>query len=224
MSRIANRTIAYSEIGKWFRGALRQGDPTPSNEALDRLAREFQVLLNRANNAELRRIGKLTPRDEKDASLAEWHSERIQKLGSAAKALIDAANEYERDIGNVFQAPDRDWSMDELREMLLGIAVFAGPVEPAAPVRGRRAVPWHDAASKFAKLVAQAMRDVGYSGSLRITDPGSVTSVVTAAAISWAYGKKLSPEGLVTNMRKRRRGKSAGQELWPFPKSPKSRQ
>jgi len=174
---------------------------------MDRLARELQILLNRANNAEHRRAGTLEPGTEKNVSLNEWIQRRTRKLGDAAKALIEASYEYERDVGTVLQCPDRDWSMEEIQEMLLGMSALAGPRSASVARRGRRPVPWKDAARKFGRLVAVAMREAGYSGRLEIADPESVTAIVTAAAISWAYDQKLTPEGLVTNMRDRQRGK-----------------
>ena len=206
MSRVAKNSAAYSAIGRWFNSALKRHDPRPAADVMDRLARELQILLNRANNAEHRRAGTLNPGTERDVSLDEWLQRRTRKLGDAAKALVEASYEYERDVGTVVQCPDRDWSMEELQEMLLGMSALAGPRNPSTTRLGRRPVPWKDAARRFGRLVAVAMREAGYSGRLEIADPESVTAIVTAAAISWAYNKKLTPEGLVTNMRDRQRG------------------
>ena len=46
-----------SEVLRWFEEALRANDPKPSHVDCERLARQFQVIVNRQNNAELERLG-----------------------------------------------------------------------------------------------------------------------------------------------------------------------
>ena len=112
-----------------------------------------------------------------------------------AVELRAAATELEDYDGNyTWPSPAGDVSLQNLFEILNTIVPFAVP-EPPGAGQGRPRVPWRDAGRGFARSVKLALTEVGYDGRLEVTDSESVTTVIAAAAISWAYEQKVSLQG-----------------------------
>ena len=157
MSRFAKRVVSYRQIGAWFNRALDRSEPRPSEAVLDRLARRLQILLNQANNSELERAGPVPLNKLKDVSEKEWKKRKVQKVGTAAKKLMDATVELENYAGPNLPCPGGDVSLPELQETLLKITFFAPAPGPTTPARGRPPAPWRDPGLKFVTLVRAAI-------------------------------------------------------------------
>jgi hypothetical protein len=214
MSRYAKNTIPYKVLPTWFDRALKSTDPRPSDATLDCLSREFKELFHRANNAELQRDARAGNRNVplsklKDVSPAEWADARIEAVERGAANLLAATIELERYAPEYgWEYADGDVSLPELQETLRRVKRHGTRAPRRKPTRGRPPVPWREAGRQFAQAVIREMRAVGYKGRLGIRDAESVTAVVAARAISWAYHKRLSPSGFVSAMRNRARAKA----------------
>jgi hypothetical protein len=207
MGRFSKHQTSNSKIRGWFKHALDWDDPMPSAVKLDKLARLLQVLLNRTDNVEFKRAGATPLFKLKDVSPGEHLNELADKVQQLAKQMLVPIDQLEAFAGKyIWQHPTRDIPFEEVRELMKELAFFASP-QKSGSVRGQPSVPWRDAARKLSEAVRAAMQDVGYRGRLGLTDPEGVPVIVTAAAISWAYGKPISPAGFVTAMRDRDRAK-----------------
>jgi hypothetical protein len=177
-----------SKVLRWFDDALPATDPRPSTAVCERLAREFQIIANRQNNAELERHGPVPLILLKDVSPAEEMDKRVRKFMSVANQLLVAANELE-DYARGYQWTDGNdtISLEDVKHFLgrIGALPVARNSSPP-PARGRRQQLWHAAAREIARLIIAAMRDAGYRGRLLMTDEESVTANVGAAACSGA--------------------------------------
>jgi hypothetical protein len=202
-----------AKVQNWFDDALRKDDPKPSRAACDRLAREFQIIVNRHNNAERARERPVPFGELKDVSLAEELNKRVRKVTAAAKQLMVAANELE-DYAGGYQWTDKvPLSLDDVKDVLEQIilspeasAALATQVLPAPPSHRRPHEAWHAAGREVAPLIQAAMRDAGYvRKKLRMADGESVTAVVGAAVINWAYGIRIKPAGFASAMKERSR-------------------
>ena len=193
----------------WFDRALRRTDPRPPAERLDLLARDLQILLNRANNAELERAGPVPLLKLKDVSPRELLDRKVAKVNEAAAHLLATTIELQNFSGGYFwTCVDGDLTLAELQAVLRKIGVPPLPLQLGRrPPRGKPTVPWRGVCRQFAQSVRIAMIDVGYKGSLAITNPNSVTAKVTASALSWAYRQRLSADAVVSAMRDRDRKK-----------------
>jgi hypothetical protein len=209
MSRFSKHQYSREEIRIWFKTALGRSDPKPSAVVLNSLARSFQIELNRADNAELKRLGAKTLFRFKDESPGAILEEKIGRISLLAKQMLDSITELEDFSGGyIWRYPTRDIELDEVRRLVSGLAYFAGSQETGASLRrGQPPVPWRAAARHFCFLVRDAMQEIGYRGRLSLTDPESVPVIVGAAAITWAYDRPISPAGFVSAMRDRNRAK-----------------
>jgi hypothetical protein len=204
-----NMLASTMEVLRWFGDALPATDPRPSPADCNRLARQFQVIVNRQNNAELERHGRVPHSSLKDVSPAEEMNKRVGKFISIANQLLFAARELE-DYAGGYQWIHEKGSvfLEDIEHILRRIgAIPVAQTSSPAPARGRRRKTWHAAAREMARLISAAMRHAGYRGRLSMTDEESVTANIGAAAISWAFGIKIEAAGFATAMRMRDRRK-----------------
>ncbi len=201
------------EVLRWFADALKPTDPRPSRAACDKLARELQIIFIRQQNEEREKKGPVDVLELKDVSPAAELDKRVARLMRAANAVLAAGEELEDyNGGYVWECiGGGSVSLDDVKKMLGRIGAFPRPLPPPPePPRGQPKNPWVAPAREFARLIQKAMKAEGYSGTLAMTNEDSVTAIVGAAAIRWAYReKKLQPGAFATAMRRRDRSKKA---------------
>jgi hypothetical protein len=197
-------------VRRWFDDALGKDDPKPSRAACERLAREFQIIINRQNNAELKSNGPVPLAVLKDVSLPEELNKRVRKVMDGAKQMLAEMRELE-DFAGGYQwgAVSLEDVKDVLQRIILSPEASAALVTQTfsfAPSQRRRRERWHAAGREMARLIKAAMRDVNYRGRLD-DDEESVIAKVGAAAINWAYAisPKIGPAGFASAMKERSR-------------------
>ncbi|HEY1474032.1 MAG TPA: nucleotidyltransferase domain-containing protein [Pseudolabrys sp.] len=208
--QMASRVVYGAEVQGWFEDALGRDDPKPSRDTCERLAREFRIVINQQNNAEIERYG-LKVR-KKDVSLAEEIDKRVGKIRAAANQTLIAASELEDFVGG-YQWTDKfgTVSLADIQHVLTRVAFSPigahgmVQIQTPAPARGQPRKVWHAAAREIARLIQAAMRDVGYCGRLKMTDEESVPAIVGAAAINCAYGENIKAAGFADAMKQRGR-------------------
>jgi hypothetical protein len=196
--RLAKNTVVAGEISIWFRSSLKSGDPLPSDAILYDLAQGLKVHLNRANNAEEKRQTGST-KNPKDVSPGALLEERTA-------AIVMPVNDYRNYAGEILPTPEGDVDLQELNELLRRVSSIRTGGEQSKK-RGHPPKPWKQAAQQFSRSVRNALIQAGYVGPLSLTTP-STPVVITARAISWAYGRAITPEGLLSALRKRDRRKN----------------
>jgi hypothetical protein len=201
-------------VRRWFDDALDSDDPKPSRAACEQLAREFQTIINRQNNAQLESNGPVPLGLLKDVWLPEEINKRVRKITDAAKQLIVAACELEDFAGGYHWG---EVSLNDVKDFLQRIilspeasaALATQTVSlPASTRRPRER--WHAAGREMARFIKAAMRDVNYRGRLD-DDEESVIAIVGAAAINWAYAisPKIGSATFAGAMKDRDRSKAA---------------
>ncbi len=176
--------------------------------------------MNRQNNAELERRGPVPQEELNDVSLSEEWQKRARKIvdnaykiAAAVSEGFDAIEELEEFGGYEWGHAGHKTSLQDVRKTLQDIRYklwsIQGLMPPSpAPRRNRRGNPgalWHGAGRQFGKLFQVAMRDAGYAGPLALTSEGSVTAIVGAKAMGWAYNRTIQPKGFASAMTKRNR-------------------
>jgi hypothetical protein len=204
-----NHLAPAEKVRRWFDHALDHDDPKPQPAVCARLARQFQIIVNRHNNAELERRGDAAPEALKDVDPAECLNKKVRSFTAAAKQLMVEANEIEDFAGG------HQWgavSLGDVKDILEQIitspeasAALATETLPPPPSRRRPREAWHAAGREMALLIQGAMRDVNYHGRWKMADAESVTATVGAAAISWAFSIVIAPAGFATAMKERSR-------------------
>jgi hypothetical protein len=191
-------------VRRWFDDALDSNDPKPSRAACEQLAREFQTIINRQNNAQLESNGPVPLTVLKDVSLPEELNKRVRKITDGAKQLIVAACELEDFAGGYHWG---EVSLNDVKEFLQRIIL--SPEASAALAMQTVSLPastrrprerWHAAGREMARFIKDAMRDVNYGG--RLDDD---------AAINWAYAisPKIGSATFAGAMKDRDRSKAA---------------
>ncbi len=219
---LAYKGIPYGLINEWFDGALLKTDPRPTNAVLEGLAEEFQKTFIAANNATWKEAAAQTgePVPEHQLTyfvLAEWERDNIMLVEQTAKRTLVACLDYQRRYGgHVWPNGDDDFTLTELIETLQKVAYFALP-EPGDPKRGRPGVAWRDAARHLCRLIEKSLKEAGYEGALSRTNPETAPVRIAANAISWAYGKEITPDTVVTALRRRDRRKTRKRTGIRFP-------
>jgi hypothetical protein len=96
--KIAQRNFLASgqTVQKWFSDALKSGDVKPSLTACKKFAREFQIIVNRQNNAELESCGSVSLDVLGDVSPEEYLNGKVQigtgllrRLGSCWRRRLE---------------------------------------------------------------------------------------------------------------------------------------
>ena len=231
-------------VRQWFENALRSDDPKPSPGACIKLAREFQVIANRRNNAELWRQAECEgtvpqPSALKDESWEDIESRMIRKFKDAANQLLFEAEELESFFGGYqWQNGTSAVSLSQIQELLGRICAVPKAIvssgdngqlqevmnvggnkivlRKVGPTLGRRKEAWHPAGHEIARAIKDAMRTAGYRGSLSAKKPESVTAQVGASTINWFFNTsvKISADGFASAMKSRDRSKG---ESLPLP-------
>lgn len=197
-------------IRRWFDNALRTDDPKPSFESCFKLARAFQIILNRHNNAGLERIAELEgrpvdPWELKDVSWTELVGKRFREFMDAAHHLMAKAEE----LGG------HEWgngtTLADIQTVLEGIGAYPKPLRtPPSAKRGRPKEAWHSVAPDIARAIIRTMREAGYQGPLSVKYPDAVTVIVGAKLIKLAFGVRVGADGFVSAVRNRDRTRRAG--------------
>jgi hypothetical protein len=199
-----------AKVQSWFDDALRNDDLKPSRAACERLAHEFQIIITRQNNAKLKSYGPVPLGLLKDVSLPEELNKRVRKITDAAKQLLAAAKELEDFAGGYrWGAVSLEDVKDISERIALSPEASAALVTQTlslAPSLTRPREAWHAPGREMAPLIQAAMRDAGYRRKkLRMTDEESVTAMVGAAAINWAYAIEIGPAAFASAMKERDR-------------------
>jgi hypothetical protein len=223
MTRVAKTNLPHDEIRRWFDVALRPTDPRPRASVLDQLARELQIYLNRTNDAESKRAGMLPLPQQKDISPAEFRNEIRERIQQAAGIILPLLEDLEKYPGShALHYPGGDILLKDLREILRK-ATFVADSRKSSMKRGQPPLLWKDVGIWFAKSVSSVLREAGYKGRLGIADPKSAPVNIAAAAMRWAYGRRLSPSGFAAAMRQRdQRKKASASVLNRVPKDNRS--
>jgi len=209
------RDLSGQKLQQFFEDALRPNDPRPSPDDCEKLAHDIRIIVNRMNNAELEQEAQRRgfPVDRsllKDISLRDEKNKLVGEIQALAHQMLRAADELEELGGYAWT----DFSLADVQQNVGRIAFSpdgAGymPQRPRSSARGRPREPWHAPGRKISRLLAAAMRTVGYGGRLHAKDAESVTAIVGAAVISWIFKSEITPEGYATGMRRRDRSRRA---------------
>jgi hypothetical protein len=220
-SKLAFESMSADDRGKlpntilgWFDNTLGTDDPKPSFEACIKLARDFQIILNRHNNAELERIAELEgrpvdPFEHKDVSWTEWEGKKIRKFKDAANHLMAEAEELEKWFGG-YVWENSGVTLAEIQQLLGRIGAFPKARTPNRVTRGRAKEAWHSVARDIARAIISALREAGYTDTLSVKNENSVTCVVGAKIINLAFGLRIGEAAFVSAVRNRDRTRRAG--------------
>lgn len=216
-----NRFADGRTVQKWFSDALKSDDAKPSLAACEKLAREFQITINRQNNAELESCGSVPLPELKDVSPAEYLDRKVQKVISAANQVLVAARELKAYHGNYCWTDNHSGavSLEDIEDMLRRIGAVPRAPNPHAKT-GRPPERWHEVARLIAPAIKAALQEARYRGSLSMIDEKSAVVHVGAAAINWAYKLDVEAAGFASAMRRRdrrKRNKTAGDFASWFP-------
>jgi hypothetical protein len=213
-SKKFNHLASAERVARWFSAALASDDVKPSKKACDLLARDFQIAINRANNArkQLDRKERVPIGDLKDVSPADLEKEKVGAFLADAGHLLFRAEELEDFYGG-YHWPDSQGgvSLDDIKQLLWRIGAFPKERVAAVPKRGRRQEEWHGAARPIARLIKGALQAIGHAKNLSFVDENSLVAIVGAEVISWSYHIKISAAGFAAANRQRDRSR-AGQQ------------
>jgi hypothetical protein len=115
--------LSGQTVQKWFSDALKIGDVKPSLTACKKFAREFQIIVNRQNNAELESCGSVPLDALGDVSPEDYLNRKVQKVVSTANQVLVAACDLEAFAGN-YHWTDSSGSLEEIVTMLHRIGAF----------------------------------------------------------------------------------------------------
>ena len=209
--RIADpkRQAPTAKVVGWFDNALGNDDRKPLPLVCERLARKFQEIINRHNNAERERAGPVDLSLLKDVSSAEEINKRVRKITARAKQMLADVSELEDFNGGYRWGTISLEDVEEILERIIASPEASAALEtqivtlPSSSRRPREA--WHATGREIAPLIQKALRDVGYDERLRMEDEESVTAQVGANVISWAYNIKIEAAGFASAMKDRDR-------------------
>lgn len=215
-STAPQQVLSGDRLRQLFERELQPGDPAPSLQACEKLAHDIQIIVNRAQNAELEREAQHRgcQVDElllKYVSQSEGIDKRVGKYRALAKQMLAAGSDLEEFCGSSYQWTDGTMLAD-VQQILGGIALAPEgcghmPEPPRSPTRGHPRESWHAPARDIGHLIARSLREIGHKNRLSITDAGSITAIIAAAVMLWIFEIKISPEGYASAMRGRNRGK-----------------
>jgi hypothetical protein len=210
--KLASESMSADDWGKlpntimgWFDNALGTDDPKPSVEACIKLARDFQIILSRHNNAELERIAELEGRP---ASWAELKAKNFREFMDAANYLMAKADEFG---GFVFT---NGTTLADIQSILGGIGAYPKLRTPPSAKRGRSKEAWHSVVGDIARAIIRTMREAGYQGPLSAKNESSVTCGVGAEIINLAFGLCIKRATFVTAARNRDRTKQGAMSFF----------
>ena len=160
--------ITAPKMDRWFRNALGDDERMPSAQQCLALARELKVLVNRANNDQLRReaqrrgepepsLSKLTdvPPDFRLHDILEGVAKSATQLNRALDKLEDYSANYvfaDPDIGDRISAKD----VRRVCVLLGGRWTKHVPADSDAAPRGQPPKAWHAIAREFAGAVERS--------------------------------------------------------------------
>jgi len=166
------------------------------------------IIIHRQNNKWLQRSGDVPHSVLKDMTFDDVVSPRLGEVKAAADQLVVALRALERIVGSGYMLGHRsNIPLAEAEAFAEAIAIGPGPPRPSKASRGggRPHPGWHEAARQIARRIKSTMREVEYRGRLREQDHESVTTIVGAHAITWAYGITVAPRGFAQAMTPRDR-------------------
>jgi hypothetical protein len=199
-SKHPDRILSASEVFAWFQSAIGSGKKCPSRNDIYALTRDLQVILNRANNDELKRMGAKSTHAFKDLSLAAVIDEKRAAVYKAIIVLREALADLKEYTGpNEFVGRA---TLEELKNMLPLLRQHR-----RMKSSGRPPAAWQAVGAPIAEVIANALTKAGYVGRRGVTDPENPTNIVAANIINHAYGTTLAPSGFATGLRKRDRRK-----------------
>jgi hypothetical protein len=208
--KIAQRNILASgqTVQKWFSDALKINDVKPSLTACKKFAREFQIIVNRQNNAELESHGSVLL-ELGDVSPEEYLNRKVQKVVSAADQVLVAARDLEAAFAGNYHWTDRSGKVVSLEEIVTMLHRI-GAVPRVSGLRAKMGRPperWHETARRIVPLIKAVLRDAGYRGSLNMRNENSAVVQTGTAAINWAYKIDVEAVAFAFAMRRRDRKK-----------------
>ena len=206
--------IPSERVRQWFLGALGKDDPKPTLAACEKLAREFQSILNRRNTEEQ----DIDPTEPdwtfKDDIQKGWEQKRREKFRQSACRLLVEAEELEGVFGSEPFGIDRP-SLDEIRKPLLEIGALP-VVHEQRPKRGRPPEAWHLTGHLIADAIKAALAECKFRGSTSKQNADSPVAVVGASLICSAYEIDVSADAFAWAMRQRHRTKFRTPDLDEF--------
>ncbi len=213
-----NSLVPVAEINAWFEHALKGPDKRrPSANALSRLARDIQVIINNQNNRQLQQAGDVPLLELKDVSVAQLLDTKLAKVRAAALQMLAAFSEVEKFAGGYTWeglGMRSSISFHEAKELIRAIALHPDGFRASPPTTdnirvGRPKAGWHEAGREIAQLIKAVMHEAGYRGRLRTRDPESVVAIVGAHVVNRAYGTSIEPRGFAQAMSSRDRRRPA---------------
>jgi len=181
---------------KWFDEALGRDDPRPPQQALEAMAIEI--------NFHAERIGGF------GNPLQEEYALRLMNLRYAAQNFRAALSAYQ--AINPPYPPDNSFdTLVMVGNLLSDIRISDAEHTQPQPRRGHPKEDWLVAGRTLASLIAVAMRNVAYKGSLDKKTPESVTAQVGASMINHLFrrDRDIDAVGFATGMKNRDRSKAA---------------
>jgi hypothetical protein len=216
MSKIERAPL--EKMPQWFKNALSERASLPSAEVCDELARKFQIIVNRADNAEKRRgatvSGTVPPSffELRDDDVNITLNGKLDAVAAAGKPLLFQLEELESFAGNYHWVQEgSSLNVEDLRGILSRIGAFvpADSKRVAMVKRGQPPKIWHVAVARaFAPLVVRVLRDLGFEkADLDPMASASATAQICAKAMAWAYKDNITPEAFADAIRKRDRSR-----------------
>ena len=204
-----------SRVLGWFQEAAKPGDKLPSLKLCNDLARNLQIIRNRANNNKkivLEQGKRCTEKEGRVLSLLGlgladveseewWTRAQLKPFMDAAGRLLAEANKLGPDFHG-YQFPSMHGegeaiSLDEIRRILLGIGA-------KTKTRGRPEPVWHRPGYAMAAKIQVVLKESGQTKRLAMAQPASITASVSAAAVNWAFGVKITPDRFAAAMKVRK--------------------
>lgn len=212
-----------AEVLGWFKYAVKnKAYPMPSAAACETFADEFRRILIRYCNAELDESkGNPFPFEQwliaDDGGVAELKNKRVEKFRSAANQLLVEAEVLENFFGD-YRWTDNDGtiSLSDIQCLLRRIGAapivrIPSPKEPGRPKESSQ----RETRRSIARLIKKTMIEAGHNKNLSEMSEESVTSIVGAKLVNWAFilPKRLTAKGFATSMKNRNRTKKKGESL-----------
>jgi hypothetical protein len=160
----------------------------------------------------------------RDCQPADIVARKVQKVIEAASRIQLAIRDFEaaaNDLEELYGGhvwTDRWGSIsleevkehvDDLHRFLWRIGAGAELAVAAPPSRGRRGAEWHATGRDVARLIIRTLCGMKFPKrkALSSKNEDSVTTIIGAEAINWAFGLKIGPAAFVAAMKGRDRKK-----------------
>lgn len=199
-------------VKKWFEDALKPGEPRPSLEVCDGLAREFRRAINKAATryfdqhgiSSVRKNGKVLEVRRLDEDFGDILEGMVKRVIAAADQVLIAARELEDYAGGYVWGVEEPVSLVEVQEILIRIGATQLRYKESTKL-GRPDEAWHHAAFWIALLIKKTMKELGQKKRLSLATEEGIPAVVGALAINFACGIKIKPRAFVRAVHKRDR-------------------